>query len=179
LNTPDGKFKKGRRASPATEFKKGIIPWNTGRKGVHYSPATEFKKGHVPASMKYDGCISVRVKRTTGEKYKFIRISKNKWVQYHRYIWEKHYGKIPEGMIVRFKNGNSLDVRIENLEMISKNENLIRNRNYNTDKMIAGYITRDPELKKLVVLNPHLLEIKRLQLKLGRSLNGRKIKSVS
>lgn len=54
--------KRGKRMSPATEFKKGenFIPWNKGKKtpehvklkqslaklGKHMSPATEFKKGH-------------------------------------------------------------------------------------------------------------------------------------
>ena len=37
--------KNGQRSSPATEFKKGSIPWNKGVKGTHFSPDTEFKKG--------------------------------------------------------------------------------------------------------------------------------------
>lgn len=48
---------KGQHSSPATQFKKGLTPWNKDtkglmpipwskdKKGIHLSPATEFKKG--------------------------------------------------------------------------------------------------------------------------------------
>lgn len=38
--------KVGKRLSPGTEFKKGIIPWSKGKKGIHLCPEAEFKKGH-------------------------------------------------------------------------------------------------------------------------------------
>ncbi|MEK6881917.1 MAG: HNH endonuclease signature motif containing protein [Nanoarchaeota archaeon] len=40
----------------------------------------------------------------------------------HRYIWEKHNGKIPEGFDIHHKNHIKNDNRIENLELISKKE---------------------------------------------------------
>ena len=36
---------KGKRRSPLTEFKKGLVPWNKDMKGIHLSPSSEFKKG--------------------------------------------------------------------------------------------------------------------------------------
>ena len=40
----------------------------------------------------------------------------------HRKIWEEAYGKIPKDCHVHHKNGNKLDNRIENLELIKKTE---------------------------------------------------------
>lgn len=42
--------------------------------------------------------------------------------QEHRVIWEKHKGKIPEGMLIHHVNKNPRDNRIENLQMVTKSE---------------------------------------------------------
>ncbi len=44
----------------------------------------------------------------------------NKKILEHRYIWEKHYGKIPKGYEIHHKNGIKHDNRISNLEIIKK-----------------------------------------------------------
>ena len=109
-------------------FEKGHIPWNKGLKGFRPSKETEFKKGHLPVNTKYNGCLSLR-KKDNGEKYYYIRISQAKWVLYQRHLWEQEYGKIPEGMLIAFKDGNQLNCVLENLEIISRIENLKRNEN--------------------------------------------------
>ena len=43
-------------------------------------------------------------------------------------VWQDINGEIPEGMIVVFKD-DKLNCDISNLEMITREENLIRNRN--------------------------------------------------
>ena len=110
------------------QFEKGHIPWNKDIKGLHHSPGTEFKKGHLPANTKYNGFITLR-KTQRGEKYYYIRIVKRKWELYQRYLWEQKYGLIPKGMLIIFKDKNSLNCNMENLEMISKSENVRRNMN--------------------------------------------------
>ena len=110
------------------QFEKGHIPWNKGIKGFRPSKRTEFKAGHLPANTKYDGYLSLR-KKDNGEKYYYIRISQAKWVLYQRYLWEQKYGKIPKGMLIAFKDNNSLNCVLKNLEMISRIENLQRNEN--------------------------------------------------
>ena len=47
---------------------------------------------------------------------------------YSRYLYKKTFGEIPEGMIVTFKDGNQLNVVPENLILISRKENVIRNK---------------------------------------------------
>lgn len=113
-----------------TQFKKGIIPHNKGEK---MSPelykkleATMFKIGHSPHNTRKDFDISVR-KDKSGRSYKYIRTKLGVWEPYHRYIWERENGKIPEGKILVFKDKNTLNIKIENLELISRKENMERN----------------------------------------------------
>ncbi len=40
----------------------------------------------------------------------------------HRYVWEKHHGKIPKGYQIHHKNKDQLDYSLENLELISEKE---------------------------------------------------------
>lgn len=58
-----------------------------------------------------------------GEK-KYCYVSeKGKITLLHRYVWEKHNGKIPSDRVVDHINGNGLDCRKENLRLASSLEN--------------------------------------------------------
>lgn len=83
-----------------------------------------FKKGSEPHNTKHNG-----YERITVDGYVEVRVSKGKFVLKHRLVWEKEKGKIPKNMIVVFKDGNPLNIAIENLELITKRDNMIRNQN--------------------------------------------------
>lgn len=112
------------------KFIKGMIPWNKNKKfpNSNIGGSTKFKKGNIPSNTKRDGLISKRWHKGAKEYYIYIRISQGKWQLLQRYIWEKQYGKISDNHVVRFKNKND-DFSIDNLECISRTENMIRNRN--------------------------------------------------
>lgn len=96
---------------------------------IERTKATRFKKGNKPDNTKYDGAISVR-HMDAGDHhipYKFIRISEGEWVLYHRHIWEKEHRAIPEGMILAFRDGDQMNCSLENLELITMEENMRRN----------------------------------------------------
>ena len=172
-----------------SHFQKGHKPWNTGMKGIHFSPESEFKPGHKPANTKFDGCVTTRLHKRSGISYKYIRISESKWQLYHRYIWEKHNGPVPPAHIIGFKNGDSLDCRIENLYCMGKNDNVRRNWNgekasetmkkhwangdhLKSDNYIAFTLfPRDKELREEVKQHPEIIEMKRMQHKLRRAIN--------
>ena len=119
-----------RRCNPGM-FKKGHKPWNTGLRGIRVGGNTKFKKGHIPYHKKSDNTIVTRKEKNIEVNY--IKL-KGVWVKYSRYIWNRHYGNIKKGYVVRHKDGNSLNDDINNLEVISMAENM--KRNINNDKRL-------------------------------------------
>lgn len=119
-----------------TRIKPGNIPKNKGKKQTEFMSAeqilnssnTRFKKGNIPhnAVNVKDGDVVVRVSRK-GNHYKWIRVSLGSWKMYHVHLWEQTYGPIPEGKIVVFKDKNTMNTIIENLECITREELMLRN----------------------------------------------------
>ena len=139
-----GQFRKGSRHSPATEFKKGDVPFNKGLKqekwltpdALERTKATRFRKGQLPKTAKplghirrtphfrhgqlvgYDWYININWKGERAPNY-----------NYRKYLWELFYREdAPEGMIFVSKNGNQSEMpTIENIEMIDRAEHMKRN----------------------------------------------------
>lgn len=143
----------------ASQFPPGSISHNKGQKmsSEVYSKvkSTMFKKGQQPINTKADGDIVTRKNTNAwGKKtyYKWIRISKANWKMLHVVLWENKHGPIPKGMIIVFKDKNSLNVTLENLELITRSENMKRNTIHNLP----------PELKQTVkVLSSFKRKIKK------------------
>lgn len=116
-----------------TWIKPGNIPVNKGKKmsiALYKKCApTMFKKGNLPHNTKADGCISIRHDHPNrrGYRYKWIRIAIGKWEMLHVHNWKKAHGRIPKGYIVVFKDGNTMNCSLSNLEMITLAENMKRN----------------------------------------------------
>ena len=49
-----------------------------------------------------------------------------KWALKHRVIWEEANGPIPKGCNIQFRDGNKLNVKIENLYIISRSDQLMK-----------------------------------------------------
>ena len=122
-------LKKSDEIMNKPRFKKGHKPFNKNKRHPVKS-STQFKKGNIPKNHREVGEIRLQ-KDKSGRQYYYIKISEpNKWQSLHRYKWEQKYGKIPEGLLLVFKDKNSLNTEPENLELITMAENLKRNRNY-------------------------------------------------
>jgi hypothetical protein len=108
-----------------SQFPKGHKPWNKGLKGIQIGGTeSQFKKGNVPANHKEVGS-----ERIDEDGYTYIKIAEHtRWVLKHRYIYEQHHGKLEPHMIVTFRDKNISNFEIENLEAITKVENMERNR---------------------------------------------------
>lgn len=108
------------------KFTKGHRPWNT---GVPMSPEvyekckkTMFKKGQKPVNHDQGKPLYTEVTDKAGVVW--IKIQKGKgfrnWVKKARYIYEKTYGKLPEGMTVIHLDGNVSNDEINNLKALPK-----------------------------------------------------------
>ena len=172
-----------------SQIKLGAIPANKGKKMkasvYERCKGTVFKKGHVPANSKgvKDGDVTLR-KDKSGRLYKFIRLSLGKWIPLHIANWEKENVKVPKGYCIWFRNGDTLNCDINDLELITRGENMKRNSAALrlTDGYVAQCLARkkggrglcDKNLKQLVLQDPSLIELKRHQLKLKRTIYGHK-----
>lgn len=119
-----------RRVGVKSRFKPGQRPHNKGKKmepEVYKKvKRTMFTKGHKPHNTKHDGHISIR-REKTGREYAYIRVREGEYRLLHRVVWEENNGPIPQGYIVAFKSGNTMDCTLDNLELITKEENMRRN----------------------------------------------------
>lgn len=133
----------------AGRFKKGHKTFN---KGVKMSPElkekiehTFFKKGHIPHNTKYDGH-----EKLTNEGYIMIRVRQGKYELKHRVLWEQKHGKIPEGYILTFRDGNKQNLDLDNLELITVKENMIRNSFQRFPEELKDTINLLKKIKKKV-----------------------------
>lgn len=142
------------------QFAKGHLPFNKGKKQTDYMSAEaivksakyRYQKGHIPHNTKQqgDGAISIRTDSKTGRKYYFIRIKLDQWEPLHVQIWEKKNGPTPAGHIITFKDGNSLNCIPDNLMLLSRRENMLRNSIKNLHPTLQENIRVITRLKKAI-----------------------------
>ena len=140
------------------QFQKGYVSPNKGKKltefmspeGIEASKKTRYQKGNQPHNIKAnDGVIVDRVD-SDGRNYRYIRLSKAKWVPLHRHLWEQAYGPIPENHIIIFKDNNTENAVLENLKCMSKAENMLRNSKYNYPEQIIPSMVLINKLETLL-----------------------------
>lgn len=169
-----------------SRIKPGNVPMNKGKRQVDYmtkdaikrTAATRFKKGHLPVnSIGFtDGDISIRCdhENRDGNIYFYIRVSLGKWYPLHQYLWEQVNGKQPKGMCLWFIDGDSLNCELDNLELVTRAENMKRNSaSVNlTDGYVAQTIVgkKGRHLFEEIKANKDLIEVKRLQLLINRQI---------
>jgi len=119
-----------RRFAMETWRKPGEAPPN---KGVPMSKATRkkvkrtwFKPGHRPHNQ-YDSNGVITTRTVKGRVYLYIRVRKGVWKPLHQQLWRKEHGRIPKGHIVVFRDGDTMNCDIANLELITLQENMKRN----------------------------------------------------
>ncbi len=164
------------------QFKTGSIPHTKGKKQVEYmskdaiekTKATRFQKGGIPKNTLSDGVITTRTNHKKNYTRDYIRISKGVWKELQIYNWEKKNGPVPKGFILACKDGNPHNCKPSNWKLMTKAENVIRNSGSVNlldgfvAEMIAGH--NNPEIKKEILKDPGLLEIKRQSIYLKRQI---------
>lgn len=109
-------------------FPKGHTPQNKGRKG-YCAPGCE--KGWFQKGQRSWNHAEVGDEAWTTDGYLKVKIAEpNIWKHKHVLEWEKHNGKVPEGFMLTFRNGDHADCSVENLTLITKAENSIMNNQH-------------------------------------------------
>lgn len=148
-----GRWAPGSRPGWATRFRPGHKSWNT---GISYqaggrSAETQFKPGAYPAARWDQDAYGLGALRITTDGCLLINIGgqgRSAWAMLSRYVWWRETGRWPRrDEVVRAKNGDPYDCRIENLELLTRRENMLRNSVHNLP----------PEVAKLVQLRGQLV----------------------
>lgn len=124
----------------ASRIQPGASPPNKGKKQIDYMSAeaiertalTRFKKGDIPATaFDKDGIITIRHdhpdRANGGRAYKYVRLSLGVWKPLHTHTWEQVNGPLPEGHCLWFRDLDSMNCDLSNLELITRQENMARN----------------------------------------------------
>jgi hypothetical protein len=63
-----------------------------------------------------------------------------RWRAVHVLLWEAAHGPVPKGHAIAFRNGDKRDIRLDNLQCISRRELMARNSVHNLPKPLAETI---------------------------------------
>lgn len=115
-------------------FQKGAKPFNAGlprrswmsAQGIKKVSKSQYKSGNLPWHT--HNCYEVVKWQKPGEKpYLIIYLKPTVRKYLHRHIWEQTNGPIPKGAKIVFKDGNTLNCNLDNLEILSNGELMLRN----------------------------------------------------
>ncbi len=137
------RLRRGDNVGAAYRFKPGHVPANKGVKGWQAggrSAETQFKQGRRPHTWKPIGTVLPDAYGYLRKKMTDTGYPPRDWVGVHILLWQEAHGPVPPGHCLRFKDGNKQNIRLENLEVVSRGENMRRNS-------IHRY---PPELKKTI-----------------------------
>ena len=115
------------------QFKKGMASFNKGLKqtdfmspeAIERTKATRFQKGQESHNKRPVGS-----ERFTREGFIEVKVAEpNVWKLKHRLVWEEANGEVPDKHVVTFLDGNKQNVALENLRLITMEENAYLNKN--------------------------------------------------
>lgn len=147
LASPDAyRLRRDSSAGIPHRFQKGHVPANKGQKGVRV-PGTEktwFKagsrSGRAAALYKPLGTERVSKDGYLERKVNDDMPLQKRWRAVHLLVWEAANGPLPPGHAVAFKDGNRRNVALDNLELISRRELMLRNTVHNLGPELAEVI---------------------------------------
>lgn len=149
------RLRRGDNPGIPYRYPKGHVPANKGLRRPGYGPgrmkATQFKKGN-PARWRPIGS------RRLIDGYVYIKLADvryvphtHNWFLEHVLDWEMANGRpLPAGHALRFTNGDKTDIRLDNLELISRADNMRRNSVHNLPKPIAEAVQLLGALKRQI-----------------------------
>lgn len=132
-------------------FQPGLVPWNKDKHVPARGRAveTQFKPGNRPHTWRPIGSERI-ADGVLQRKMTDTGCTRRDWVPVHRLLWEAHNGPVPKGHIVVFRNGDRTDIRLENLELITRRENMARNTVHRLPRELKKTIRAKAVLTRLI-----------------------------
>lgn len=141
--------KKLAAAGKQYQFKKGQVSHNKGQKMskemYEKCRRTMFKPGNKPGNIK-----KVGAERIDHEGYTYVKLADADWVLKHRHVWEQVNGPVLANHVVIFKDNNMHNFDINNLQMISQADNMLRNTIHQYPQPLQELIILKNKLKKKI-----------------------------
>ena len=140
------RIRPGQKIGAAFCFPKGHVPANKGLRRPGFGPGrmkeTQFKKGQLPHNTDPDYYV-LGALRVNADGYIDMRVSFEPgalgWKALHTILWEDAHGPVPPSYALRFKDGDRLNVDVDNnLELISRADLCRRNSIHNLPPAIKG-----------------------------------------
>jgi hypothetical protein len=139
------RLRRGDNVGAASRFPKGHAPANKGLRRPGWSRGrmreTQFKKG-VRQGVAQKLWKPIGTERISKDGYLERKINNDlplqaRWRAVHLIVWEAAHGRLPAGHAIAFKNGDKRDIRLENLECITRRDLMKRNSVHNLPKPIV------------------------------------------
>lgn len=157
------RLRRGDNVGKDYRFKPGFTPWNKGKpfKAGGRSHETQFKKG-VLQGRAAEIAQPIGAERVTKDGYLQRKINndlpmQSRWRAIHVIEWEAVNGPLPDGHLIIFKDGNKRNIALENLELITRAENMRRNTMHRYPKEITDAI------RSRAVLNRRINHVEKQQ----------------
>jgi len=146
------RLRRDAKAGILYRFPKGNQPWNKGVKGVSYpgSEATQFKKGQKSHTWKPLGTERLSKEGYLQRKMFDTGCTRRDFVAVHHLLWREHFGEIPEGHKIAFKDGDKTNIVIGNLELVTDAEMMRRNTIHNLPRELKQVIQLNGAIKRRI-----------------------------
>ena len=124
------------------QFSPEQTPWN---KGVHWvaggrAAETRFKPGNKPHTHNPVGHERITKDGYLQRKMTDTGVTRRDYVMVHHLVFIEHFGAIPPGGVVVFRDGNLRNITPDNLECITRKELMARNTVHRYPKEIARLV---------------------------------------
>lgn len=154
-----GRIQRGDHKGRECWFKKGQAPANKGLKRPKgWAPGrmreTQFKKG-VRQGVATKLWKPIGTERVSKDGYRERKINdglplQKRWRAVHLLVWEAANGTLPESHAVTFKNGDKTDIRLDNLELVSRADWMRRHSVHNLPPELKSAVRALGTLKSVI-----------------------------
>lgn len=140
-------------------YQKGRSPANKGKKLAELVKdpdkmarirSTQFKKGERPVNELPVGAVVINSEGYKLRKRQMTGTLWQRWEFLHQAVWREHFGPVPRGMCISFRDGDRSNCDISNLMLITREESAALTG--------FGFRSGDPELTDAGLMNIRLRE---------------------